>query len=501
MSKSLYFFLAVVLFLVLWSLNKGFDISDEGLYSMMTLPQQENDLGLFNYDLFFQVIYLISKKSFSLVELRILRLLGYFLGAFALLRFLKSQRVSPFSDIESFSILLIFLTGGYAFLPASLSYNSLLVVFSSIWLWILFSTGFKGLGKGLGLGIILAFIFYVKFPVAVLLFLLTGLFLWLQNQANWRNWILIPVPFCLFEGIFWFITDENASIRLWRNLNVYQLRPGYSLDLVLKSPLVGVFWILGAIGIGWVLAKTYKSRTGIYYPILGLVCISFVSLIFWTHITQEWNHVLLLAWAGMSAFELGKRKTQLSLDPVFWLLVLLPFILHFGSNVYWLRIGIHYLVFWILAAWYAGFLHSKIITSSAAVLVLLIFIGLVAQPFQQVPLWRQNQTWNIPSNSRLQLDSELVQILEKLQPKLVEQDEILCLYRNPGFAYLLGKRIPRHPVYWEVDPTKSSFPIEFEGPVLWYSRDDFEVPETLKNWEIEEIGMYQDYPVRLLWKR
>ena len=62
----------------------GFDISDEGLYAFLADPLQPNPQAVFNYDLFFKLIFSLTELKFSLIQLRLLRLLGYLIAAWSL---------------------------------------------------------------------------------------------------------------------------------------------------------------------------------------------------------------------------------------------------------------------------------------------------------------------------------------------------------------------------------------------------------------------------------
>ena len=104
MSKLAPFAVMACVFLVFTGINRGFDISDEGLYVLLADPRQDNVAGIFNYDLIFKLIYQGIGYSFSLVELRILRLIGYLMGALALTGFWKNVSAEPKMSAEVFWI-------------------------------------------------------------------------------------------------------------------------------------------------------------------------------------------------------------------------------------------------------------------------------------------------------------------------------------------------------------------------------------------------------------
>ena len=115
----------------------GFDISDEGLYAFLADPLQPNPQAVFNYDLFFKLIFSLTELKFSLIQLRLLRLLGYLIAAWSLALFFKNYFAHKKASWQIFSFIFIGICLGYAFLPQTLSYNSLNVTLSCVWLAVL----------------------------------------------------------------------------------------------------------------------------------------------------------------------------------------------------------------------------------------------------------------------------------------------------------------------------------------------------------------------------
>ena len=70
----------ICLALLICGIDRGFEISDEGFYMFLSVPAQANENGIINYDLFFKLFYQLTGHTFSLIEMRLLRLFGYFLG-------------------------------------------------------------------------------------------------------------------------------------------------------------------------------------------------------------------------------------------------------------------------------------------------------------------------------------------------------------------------------------------------------------------------------------
>jgi hypothetical protein len=477
----------------------GFDISDEGLYAFLADPLQPNPQAVFNYDLFFKILFRFTGLKFSLIQLRLLRLLCYLVSAWSLAVFFKNYFVHKKASWQIFSFTFIGICLGYAFLPQTLSYNSLNVSLTCVWLAIL-SIPFKKSFQYLLIGVSLALIFYVKFPTAILLFGITYITLFYLESLSWK-WMLILLPLLLFEFLFWTLFQENAVLRLSATLGNQLERPQYNLLDLMKSPLVGIFW-LGISSIGFFLVKLLDNKSKLKPFLLILSCLIFISVVYLTHITQEWNHLFLLTIFLFVVHRLYNSFSEISSAQLPWVLILtfLPFILHFGSNVYWLRIGIHYAVFWMLLVAILSKRRNQILLGLSVFSFIWVINGLVFQPFEQSPLFESKRHWQIPGNSGLFLDSSIVEILEILQEELDGEDNVQAFFRNPGLAYLLGKNIPGQAMVWDPSQLNTLINFENEYPVIFCPSDSVQIPD-LKHREKIYIGSYQSRPIYIFQKQ
>ncbi|WP_026952162.1 hypothetical protein [Algoriphagus mannitolivorans] len=459
--KPLYFLLFFAVILVLGGVDRGFDISDEGLYALLAHPLQDNFAGIFNYDLFFKACYKLFNLHFGLIELRIIRLLSYFLGAFALAVFLRNVTKANKIQNLDFGISLLGLLAAYAFLPQTLSYNHLSVVLTCFWLALISGNIQKPAVLTL-LGLVLALLAYVKIPTAVLLFLGTFIFVILQKAPR-GYLVLLLIPFVLLELIFFYFLQSSAIQRLWSGLGLMIGRPDYALITLVKHTLVGVFWIGLSVGGSWMIHRLLSHKS------FKFICLFLwlSGLIWLTHITEEWNHVALLFTAQLFGI-LGLR-----LDMDFWknparnwilLLAIMPFLLHFGSNVYWLRIGIHYWVFWILALFIwtrntPGFQAKTLELGLGILTCILIFTGVWWRPFEQKSLWNYQVNWEYLPGKSIKLMPEQVQKLKDLQSRedIQSQQQLLAVYRISGIPFLLGKTMPKSPGFWDENQLKGFF--------------------------------------------
>ncbi|QYH37988.1 hypothetical protein GYM62_03940 [Algoriphagus sp. NBT04N3] len=478
----------------------GFDISDEGLYAFLADPLQPNPQAVFNYDLFFKLIFSLTELKFSLIQLRLLRLLGYLIAAWSLAVFLKNYIAHKKASWQIFSFTFIGICLGYAFLPQTLSYNSLNVTLTCVWLAIL-SIPIKKSFQYLLIGVSIALIFYVKFPTAILLCGITYITLFYLESLSWK-WMLILLPLLLFELLFWTLFQENAVLRLSETLGNQLERPQYNLLDLMKSPLVGIFWLCIS-SIGFFLLKLLDNKSKLKPFLVILSCLIFISVVYLTHITQEWNHLFLLTLFLFVIHRLYNSFGEISSAQLPWVLILtfLPFILHLGSNVYWLRIGIHYAVFWMLLVAILSKRRNQMLIGLSIFSFIWIINGLVFQPFEQSPLFESKSYWKIPDNSGLFLDSSLVEILEKLQVELDGEDNVLAFFRNPGLAYLLGKNISGQAMVW--DPSQLNTLINFEKgyPVIFCPSEFSDPILELQSMEKTYIDSYKSRPIYIFQKQ
>ena len=460
--------------IILAGVNRGFDVSDEGLYVLLAHPLQENQGGIFNYDLFFKLLYRYTGIHFGIVGLRILRLLIYGLGALALAVFYKNVKSENRLSPTIFLISLLGLFAGYGFLPASLSYNHLSVVIAACWLALISFQDDRWIRR-LGIGFMIAFLVYVKVTVAILLAGMTLLFLFLEKKLNWASLLGLLLPFIFLELIFYWVLGENALLRLNEGLSVQTARADYQWWTLIKHTGVGVFWCLLVFGCSLMVLRLIEKP--IFQALLILPPFLFVFSI--TRITEEWNHIFLLLGAGIWAWFFSKYHFfQLSRRTQVWilLLLLLPFVLHIGSNVYWMRIGIHYLGFWILAwlilaekSCLKSLQWISIGTSFSA--LLLVFNGLWWHPFEQKKLWKNTESWEYLPGKTILLTPDQLSYLEKLQTQVGEEQELLSAYRISGIPFLLGKTLPKTPGFWDREQLKGFFPNGYTQVILFYPID------------------------------
>lgn len=451
------------LLLILLGINKGFDFSDEGLYAFLADPKQQNIGGVLNYDLFFKLIYRIAGVEFGIIELRILRLISYFLGAYALTVFWRNlypnQSLSPLIFLLS----LAGLFAGYGFLPPTLSYNSISVVSACFWLAIVSNKKLSPLDWVL-LGLVFATLMYAKVTVSILLCTATFLFFSIRKMFSLISLVLVLLPFLLLDGIFYFLFEESALSRLFGEYGFINQRQDYSFLLLIKYSAVGGFWIL-ITGIFFFLASKFKqSSTLLFRLLIGIAVVTFIAVFCFTFITAEWSHIFLLITIAGISWETGSlRSRDFSVKEilVICVLIVLPFILHFGSNVYWMRLGIHYWVFWLLA--YTILIKKKsakfqmrFYSFASLISLLLVIFGIWLSPFEGAYLWEATEKWEYKPGKEIYLSQAQAKLLNSISSEIEDSNpsEVLSLYANPGLLYLLGLNSLHSPGYWKPSQAK-----------------------------------------------
>ncbi|MFC3880898.1 hypothetical protein ACFOSV_11950 [Algoriphagus namhaensis] len=506
---TLLFVLASIL-LVILAIPRGFDFTDEGLYVLLADPKQQNVGGIFNYDLFFKLIHRFTGFEFGIIGLRIIRFLSYFLGAWALTRFWQNLYLSGKIFRPVFILVLAGLMAGYSFLPPSLSYNSISVVGACFWLAILSKPKPRS-WDFLSLGIVLLFLFYSKATFCILVTIVSLIYFWDKKMLNIRTLSLILIPFLLIETFCFFIFETNAILRILATDSFVFLRVDYSFPLLLKYTGVGIFWSLIPGLLFFLAGLISRKKSQLRIPSLLMAVASIPLVFYFTWITSEWNHAFLLILCALLGWKVAQgniycldRKKQF----FFILLLLLPFAMHFGSNVYWLRLGIHYAVFWVLAIQLlnketsvSSFSQFHLATTMS--IFVLIGFGIWIMPFEGTSLELATEEWEYKTGKKIKLNSVQVNMLSTLRDELddIGEGEIAAFYRNPGILYLLDYRSPFIPGYWTADQARHYLKEGNELSVI-LENDLGAFPFDSTNWVLkQELSQPNGERLRVLWKK
>lgn len=505
MHRTLIFFSLASISLILLGITRGFDFSDEGLYLLVADPALDNSTSFLVYDLFFKLLHKISSFEIGLLGLRILRILGTIASAAALTGFWKAVTFGEKSTFPIFWFSLLALLCSYAFLPPTLSYNSLSLFITCFWLYFLTASYPNWLNSLMITGLLVCLL-YIKAPVAALLFLLTIIWKWKQKDFLILFPIFLILCLVVWESLFYFLFEDGLVLRIQQISTAQTFRPSYQFLALIKSTGVGLFWIACVAFPFYLisyLSHNFHKKASLIFPILFIITLGIGDI---THITEEWNHLVLLAMAAWIGFSLGKIKSSFFKHPHFKTLLLLfflPFILHFGSNVYWLRLGTYFIVFWILAI---ALLDQARMPRFSLVLgpltLILVGLGVWVTPFEQEPLWNANRLWEFGNGQKIYITDDQYGLLQNLQEQFKKhpKKEVISAYRNPGMLLLLDQKSPFGYGLWEKSEWTGFLSIHPKPKVIVYHAID-DLPEHLmEHYEKTLIQNYQGADLYFLWK-
>lgn len=495
--------------IIIAGINRGFDFSDEGLYVFLADPVQANHGGIFNYDLFFKLINSLFGIEFGITELRFIRLFSYFAGAWALAVFWRNINSEKSISPEIYLLAVLGLFAGYGFLPPSLSYNSISVVLACFWLSMV-SKKEKQWSDQLILGFILGLIFYVKITTCLILGSLTLVLSVYNKEFNWKQIPGLVIPFILLELTFFLFFRETGISRIITGMDLMNSRKDYGYVLLFKYLIVGFLWLGIVFTPFWISGFSLQKSKLLAYGFGLPGSISLVLVFTYTYITDEWNHGVLLMTIAVLGFVLGKNgiKNMSSTQQLnFLLLIGMPFFLFFGSNVYWLRLGIHYWVFWIfgLMILFPGLslkVQNGLKMAIACISLLIITNGIWLSPFGQESLWNADKTWEYGSGKSILLSQKQVDLLNELREKTDQysSDQVLGIYRIPGILYLLDKNSPKSPGYWSKSHLNSYFPEGINPDLIIYSPSDSLPDGEWGTYKKQQYGMSIGEDIQVLWR-
>lgn len=184
----------ILFFIIFWSLNKGFEFTDESYYLLSVLQPEESPDTFYYQHL---IHFITSCFKPGLVGLRLLRLILTLISAlflaFAAQKYYKSR---PFKNVFSnlsfflvFSFSFVLLGVSYSIYPQAVSYNNLTVIglsfLFSFFLLYLTSVSNNLIKKvqvfACLLGCVSVLIFFCRFTSGIVLFALIPVFLFISN--------------------------------------------------------------------------------------------------------------------------------------------------------------------------------------------------------------------------------------------------------------------------------------------------------------------------------
>jgi len=451
----------IQLILLIYAIPRGFDFSDEGYYALIADPYQQHRGSPIQMNLFFKLFHEITGVSFGLIDLRVLRLMLYILASIYLIKIIKALYFKPLG-IHHYSFAWTTIVAGYSFLPQSLSYNhltsviSIFLVFYGIRKYYLKQLEVQDSWK---ISLLLTLLIYIK-PTTAFLFL--AFYLLLELLANRKRFLFSVckplIVFSLSEMIFYWVIGENFYFNVLTQESVLLNRTSYQLLFILKTLVVGCMWSVLLLLSGYLVWKG-KNSIGVFkLSFFSLGVLMFLLILNQISIADESVFVIagfFLLGIGsyfMQTFQFLESKQRYLMILFF----LLPFMLHAGSNVYFLRQVNQFAWAWSLLLLFLipAPQFKKITLIFVAIFTLIIFDGLIYRPFGQSSLWNQTIEWEYQAQTKSILISEKafheLSVLKRLiLENNIQSDELIAFFRNPGYLYLIDYQMPRISNLWE----------------------------------------------------
>lgn len=174
----------VLFFILIWGINKGFDLSDEGAFILSCLEGQESFFGISK--VFLLIKFFFSWLNLNIVKLRIIRFIltiaSTFILFFGIKEWLKTLNVQMKNN-QYFYLLFLFIGFAltYTYRTQTLAYNSLIYIFYSFASGsILYSINKKRTIYKLGFfiaGLLLPFGIIIKVSSALTFFVISVIFI------------------------------------------------------------------------------------------------------------------------------------------------------------------------------------------------------------------------------------------------------------------------------------------------------------------------------------
>lgn len=499
-SLILSILLAFVVFVLIWGINKGFDLSDEGLYMLNFLYPNET-APYWKYGVLFNQIF--GWLDFQVIEYRALRLVLTLFSTWVLTwgfwHWMKNNTFFnskfQFSRLGIFAFLSLGSLVGYSFGPQTLSYNSLLNIDLQFILGLFFYYLFanqkhqkiKAWASLSGIGFILMLMFFTKFSAAILV--LGALVFWIAlfhiNRNKFFKNLILDNLFLLVGIIFglnYFALSSDSLSDLFAELsNSLSTVPGHDLTTIYKTYTVSsrfafvdsVLWMF-EIPILFLLLIWFKSEMKqgdflfIFLGILIYTCVRFflkdyfksglihVNTAFYPYISILFSFLVL---HFLIHFKNKKEKITIPKREVYlvsFLLFFIPILASAGTNNSLPLQCVLFLSNWFLLFYILLIRISEFIQNKFFAICIVIFIGIISVSqtifgFVYAPyrlngnLFAQKENVeNLEKVKNLKLDLQSKNFILKIDSilnskiKRLENQPMISVNASPGIVYLLN---------------------------------------------------------------
>ncbi len=496
--------LAVILLLILavvklailaWSVDKGFEMTDEGYYLLWFYSSH-----LYAPDLHLNYYYLVQMLfgwiDWDITNMRIGGIVTETGAVLALSWGLSKYLKSRFSKLYSPPFITTLIIGGFAAIftaehPRSLSYDSVTHLLMGIGgglllAWQSFTNKPKGwrlISFFMLLGIVLASQLIVKFSSAILLSGVWVMVSLIDKRPN--RAITYGILGTLLGMVLLFFGLFSVEISLAKFIEFYHIgyerisNLGYSpIDIVLKTYLAKdtlhftintLPSLLAVIGALYALTGLTLSKRITWAMVIGMTVFFGQAILLPTNYFPQWHFrwidllLLLIASGSYIAWRFTNVKREFLI--LFLVLFMLPFVCAIGSAVNWAMSLFSYLPAWIMLVmvlWaYIGQhtgnkIWSSVVVYGTVLVSFIIFLqvflypnylphGMAASMFEQTeqPL----------THDKVKLDKPTAQFVKQTEYLLTTNgfkpgSYLLALYDLPGLVYLMQGYSPQVPWYF-----------------------------------------------------
>lgn len=517
---------------LVYSFDKGLDITDESLNLMLANPFQEFNNSLFNHHIFFKQVYSFLSISFSIFEIRLLRLCLLIIASLCLIHeLLKQLKLKDY--YFAFLITIAGCLTSYATGVLTLSYNSLSVIFSLFYVVFLIKTVFSfkvNYYHFFILSLLLSFIYLTKFTSAILFLIFTVSLLILTRYMEGgmkvqfkKVAVYLSFSTIIFSLLFYFYPKTNLLSLLEvvsvTNSNDHSFL-GMFISFNLEIVKIFAFLFLGVIA-SYFFKQKFKFSTFIFAFITLIV---FINIYVYNWQTQSRSIRLplyIFFLLGCSGYEIKNLLVSNNKKRFYFLtLTISPFIIFIGTNNPFVLYSIHTLTFWVIL----------IVVFNPSVLknylVLFLFLGLTAYEIRDNVFrypYRQAQLSDCTEKIEYMGDEHFVSknvkqridALKMLYVKSPIQSEYAFgVSKLIGDVLLSGKTFPSNPM-WSIERIEgwlklNSLPDDFfvvsnlnDNDMLFKYLDDYQskflgsYQAKKYNGQIETINCYIFYKLKL----
>lgn len=454
-----FFFSLCWIAIVIWASNRGFDMSDEGLYLCAFSKNVNISLHYF---------HLIHKNIFSFIPISIqnLRLERLFIMLFSALVFsigaYRYLKYELYCIYVSFSEIFIFVLCGsflsYAFGPQTPSYNSystaiLLLIIGVFFIALTtFYSEWKKVLLYFIIGILMTLLFLAKFPNTILAFILISTFFYFHHKINKTE--SLPKYFLLFEFIiivsyslsflFFFKTPLKVIAFHQQVLNDSIANSHYTADLLIpfyfnsfvlqKDILFSFKYIVVFVSIASVIYALIKNNFKLFFVffVIHLFVLIYLKIYHGGEINkthQTSYYLILIILFTIISFKKSLKGINNKKTILFVLfLFITPYLGAFGTNNLLHIQIVFYMSFWFLLIYWQA--KRVIQTNFFHLIFLLVFFlsfsqsitAFVFHPYRlKTNLLGQNQEVMIFKNDQILIDKDQKKMILEIDSVLKKE--------------------------------------------------------------------------------